>query len=133
MFFFSSRRRHTICALVTGVQTCALPISLPPTPFLSFSAFASKGRTMDITGLRIALFSGNYNYVRDGANQALNKLVGYLLRQGAKGRVYSQVVPRPAFPPPRDLVGTTSLAITVRSDYRVPSRSNCAIRGAKKH
>src|SRR3546814_19229450 len=34
-FFFSSRRRHTICALVTGVQTCALPISrfdsAPPT------------------------------------------------------------------------------------------------------
>src|SRR3546814_5291080 len=29
VFFFSSRRRHTRCALVTGVQTCALPISLP--------------------------------------------------------------------------------------------------------
>src|SRR3546814_6237143 len=28
-FFFSSRRRHTSCALVTGVQTCALPISDP--------------------------------------------------------------------------------------------------------
>src|SRR3546814_7968074 len=28
IFFFSSRRRHTSCALVTGVQTCALPISL---------------------------------------------------------------------------------------------------------
>src|SRR3546814_2751452 len=27
LFFVSSRRRHTICALVTGVQTCALPIS----------------------------------------------------------------------------------------------------------
>src|SRR3546814_8697267 len=27
-FFFSSRRRHTRCALVTGVQTCALPIFL---------------------------------------------------------------------------------------------------------
>src|SRR3546814_7838242 len=26
LFFFSSRRRHTSCALVTGVQTCALPI-----------------------------------------------------------------------------------------------------------
>src|SRR3546814_6801754 len=26
LFFFSSRRRHTRCALVTGVQTCALPI-----------------------------------------------------------------------------------------------------------
>src|SRR3546814_9006523 len=33
-FFFSSRRRHTRCALVTGVQTCALPISrlLSPSP-----------------------------------------------------------------------------------------------------
>src|SRR3546814_8450269 len=33
-FFFSSRRRHTRCALVTGVQTCALPISpsQPPHP-----------------------------------------------------------------------------------------------------
>src|SRR3546814_6342758 len=28
MFFFSSRMRHTCCALVTGVQTCALPICL---------------------------------------------------------------------------------------------------------
>src|SRR3546814_7384966 len=28
-FFFSSRRRHTRCALVTGVQTCALPICQP--------------------------------------------------------------------------------------------------------
>src|SRR3546814_9928629 len=32
VFFFSSRRRHTRCALVTGVQTCALPISETVTP-----------------------------------------------------------------------------------------------------
>src|SRR3546814_8786501 len=33
IFFFSSRRRHTRCAVVTGVQTCALPISFGrPTP-----------------------------------------------------------------------------------------------------
>src|SRR3546814_8633127 len=31
LFFFSSRRRHTRCALVTGVQTCALPIFLATT------------------------------------------------------------------------------------------------------
>src|SRR3546814_1049973 len=31
-FFFSSRRRHTRCALVTGVQTCALPISRQTRP-----------------------------------------------------------------------------------------------------
>src|SRR3546814_14070092 len=33
LFFFSSRRRHTRCALVTGVQTCALPISLTMAPW----------------------------------------------------------------------------------------------------
>src|SRR6059058_6427194 len=31
-FFFSSRRRHTRCRYVTGVQTCALPISAPTPP-----------------------------------------------------------------------------------------------------
>jgi len=52
---------------------------------------------MDIADLRVALFSGNYNYVRDGANQALNRLVDYLLRQGARVRVYAPVVERAAF------------------------------------
>src|SRR3546814_19521008 len=33
VFFFSSRRRHTRCALVTGVQTCALPICTRPFDF----------------------------------------------------------------------------------------------------
>src|SRR3546814_12985372 len=75
---------------------------------------------MDITGLRIAIVSGNYNYVRDGANQALNQRVGYLLRQGANVRVYSPVEPRPSFPPTGDLVGTPSLAIPGRSEYRMP-------------
>src|SRR3546814_7285654 len=37
LFFFSSRRRHTRCALVTGVQTCALPISINRTAFLATS------------------------------------------------------------------------------------------------
>src|SRR3546814_5978088 len=39
-FFFSSRRRHTRCALVTGVQTCALPISsiVQRTGFFALSA-----------------------------------------------------------------------------------------------
>src|SRR3546814_1173790 len=32
IFFFSSRRRHTRCALVTGIQTCALPICRGPRP-----------------------------------------------------------------------------------------------------
>ena len=75
---------------------------------------------MDITGLRIALFSGNYNYVRDGANQALNRLVGYLLAQGAAVRVYSPTIPRPAFPPTGDLVSVPSIAFPGRGEYRFP-------------
>src|SRR3546814_4508064 len=39
VFFFSSRRRHTRCALVTGVQTCALPIARTWRVFRRFSKF----------------------------------------------------------------------------------------------
>ena len=70
--------------------------------------------------LRIALFSGNYNYVRDGANQALNRLVGYLLRQGAAVRVYSPTVAEPAFPPTGDLVSVPSMPVPGRPEYRIP-------------
>jgi phosphatidylinositol alpha 1,6-mannosyltransferase len=71
--------------------------------------------------LRIALFSGNYNYVRDGANQALNRLVGYLLRQGAQVRVYSPTVAEPAFPPTGELVSVPSLPFPGgRGEYRFP-------------
>jgi phosphatidylinositol alpha 1,6-mannosyltransferase len=70
--------------------------------------------------LRVALFSGNYNYVRDGANQALNRLVGYLLRQGVHVRVYSPTVEHPAFPATGDVVDIPAIPIPGRSEYRVP-------------
>jgi len=70
--------------------------------------------------LRVALFSGNYNYVRDGANQALNRLVDYLLRQGVKVRIYSPTVEHPAFPPTGDLVDIPAIPIPSRSEYRLP-------------
>ena len=75
---------------------------------------------MQASDLRVALFSGNYNYVRDGANQALNRLVGYLLRQGVKVRVYSPTVDKPAFPATGDLVDIPAIPIPGRSEYRWP-------------
>lgn len=75
---------------------------------------------MKTSDLRIALFSGNYNYVRDGANQALNRLAGYLLLQGAAVRVYSPVVTNPAFPPTGDLINVPSMAFPGRGEYRLP-------------
>jgi glycosyltransferase involved in cell wall biosynthesis len=70
--------------------------------------------------LRVALFSGNYNYVRDGANQALNRLVEYLLRQGVHVRVYSPTVEHPAFPATGDLVDVPAVPVPGRSEYRLP-------------
>lgn len=75
---------------------------------------------MTAADLRIALFSGNYNYVADGANRALNRLVGYLLEQGAAVRVYSPTIPTPAFAPTGDLVSVPSIAIPGRPEYRIP-------------
>src|SRR3546814_11311168 len=46
-FFFSSRRRHTRCALVTGVQTCALPICRPDAAAISAALAALRQRLGD--------------------------------------------------------------------------------------
>ncbi len=75
---------------------------------------------MDARDLRIAMFSGNYNYVRDGANQALNRLADYLLRQGAALRVYSPTVEKPAFPPMGEVVSVPALPVPGRPEYRWP-------------
>lgn len=85
--------------------------------------------TAPLDGLRVALFSGNYNYVRDGANQALNRLVDYLLRQGASVRIYSPVVENPAFEATGTLIGVPSVPIPGRAEYRFP----LALAGHAKH
>ena len=75
---------------------------------------------MQTSDLRIALFSGNYNYVRDGANQALNRLAGFLLGCGASVRVYSPTIAEPAFAPTGELISLPSIAFPGRGDYRFP-------------
>lgn len=68
--------------------------------------------------LRVALFSGNYNYVKDGANQALNRLVGHLLSRGVSVRVYAPTIEEPAFAPTGDLVSVPSVPVPGRGEYR---------------
>lgn len=75
---------------------------------------------MQPSDLRVALFSGNYNYTRDGANQALNLLVGHLLSRGVTVRVYSPTVPEPAFAPTGDLVDVPAIPLPgERGEYRL--------------
>ena len=73
-----------------------------------------------LKGLRVALLSGNYNYVRDGANQALNRLVGYLQRQGAQVHVFAPKVRKPAFASMGKLIGLPSVPVPGRGEYRIP-------------
>lgn len=70
-------------------------------------------------GLRVALFSGNYNYVRDGANQALNRLVARIEARGGIPRVYSAVSKTPAFVPAGTLIPVPSVPILGRREYRL--------------
>jgi len=83
---------------------------------------------MEMSDLRIALFSGNYNMTLDGANKALNRLVEYLLRKGAKVRVYSPTIDTPDFAPQGELISLPSFAIPGRSEYRLPMGLNDAVR-----
>ena len=83
---------------------------------------------MHTSDLRIALFSGNYNITVDGANKALNRLVGYLLSQGAQVRIYSPTVDDPELEPTGDLVSLPSVPIPIRSEYRLSSGVNARIK-----
>ncbi len=69
--------------------------------------------------LRVALFSGNYNYVTDGAAIALNHLVAHLERQGIESLVFSPTADPPAFEPAGTLVSVPSISFPGRSEYRV--------------
>src|SRR3546814_10375141 len=62
LFFFSSRRRHTRCALVTGVQTCALPI------YESHEDVAAKASAAHGQGLNVILCVGETEAQRDAGD-----------------------------------------------------------------
>src|SRR3546814_2525513 len=75
LFFFSSRIRHTRCALVTGVQTCALPISM--TVYL-VSAFIRREFPMWALGV--------------DATIAANDVVGFTWERSEERRVGKECV-----------------------------------------
>src|SRR3546814_9019116 len=84
--FFSSRRLHTRCALVTGVQTCALPI-FPFTwdEILTFDAYAkfriNERFTSELTGLNL-----NNRYYLDPLSRSLLPAPGRTVRLSLTGR-----------------------------------------------
>src|SRR3546814_4790810 len=81
--FFSSRRRHTRCALVTGVQTCALPICTPPELAQAMAAadLVHDRATIEAAIARMAArIAGDYS--ADGAPDAAHRPVFLTVMHG---------------------------------------------------
>src|SRR3546814_17279902 len=118
-FFFSSRRRHTRCALVTGVQTCALPIYvfvMGHVPEQSISRTVAFARSRGAARFAALLPDGDYGARASGAlTNALRNYGGAFARSEAstpaspalvsaaerlqpRGRYDTVVVPQPPRP-----------------------------------
>src|SRR3546814_6693574 len=97
-FFFSSRRRHTRCALVTGVQTCALPISFASWADLSRTIaplYATAGTIRDSGALaaevdRIAAATSDPKARADAALRLVQNEIRYLYRGMENGNHVTQ-------------------------------------------
>jgi phosphatidylinositol alpha 1,6-mannosyltransferase len=79
------------------------------------------GTDRSAAGLRVALVTGSYNYIKDGVALTLNRLVEYLERQGAEVLVFAPVARRPAFKHAGTIVPVMSIPIPGlgRSEYRI--------------
>lgn len=69
--------------------------------------------------IRLALFTGAYDHIRDGVSLTLNRLVRYLEQRGAAVRVFAPTVPAPALTHAGTLVPLPSISAPGRPDYRV--------------
>src|SRR3546814_5278192 len=88
VFCFSSRRRHTRCALVTGVQTCALPISkelrqlvkvypdIPQLKNLLMGAYAATGNMSEAHEINQQLLTHHPDYLFGKINDAFRRKIG---------------------------------------------------------
>ena len=79
----------------------------------------TDGAGPDDPELRVALFTGNYNYIKDGVALTLNRLVAFLLKRGIPVIVFAPVGPVAAFEPTGELVPVPSMAIPTRKEYRI--------------
>ncbi len=85
---------------------------------MSASSSARSPVSAPEAGLRIALFSGNYNYTADGVNRTLNRLVRFLEARGVDVLVGSPTAAKPAFEPAGELLSAPSFPLPGRAEYR---------------
>jgi glycosyltransferase involved in cell wall biosynthesis len=68
---------------------------------------------------RVALVTSSYNYIPDGVALTLNRLVGYLERQGVEVLVFAPIADRPAFRHEGTIVPVPSMPLPGRPEYRL--------------
>src|SRR3546814_2673747 len=85
-FFFSSRRRHTSCALVTGVQTCALPI------YSNITGTSAAGGSMTVNLGAINRTGGLINFNLPAAGNITTSNAGLGGWATVNGTDYAKVV-----------------------------------------
>src|SRR3546814_105161 len=144
-FFFSSRRRHTRCALVTGVQTCALPISSPMSTVTATICWSTASMVMPIMSIsgaatpshrsRRARSSGCRRGVwRSGMPTALSPR----WRQRTAGNIRSifpcgtiprlrRRLPKPMFGGPRRCGGRGGAFVRVWAWWRCVRAADCVV------
>lgn len=69
--------------------------------------------------MRVAIFTGNYNHIRDGVSLTLNRLVSYLQRNGVEVLIFGPTIPEPAFDHVGKLIAVPSIKMPGRPEYRI--------------
>ena len=80
--------------------------------------------------MRIALVTSSYNYIADGVALTLNRLVGYLERQGAEVLVFTPTAEKPAFPHNGTIAPVPSMPLPGRPEYRLVLRMPASVKRA---
>ena len=72
-----------------------------------------------MSGLKVAIFTGNYNHIRDGVSLTLNRLVAFLLGKKVEVLVFGPTTEPPAFSHEGTLISVPSLSMPGRPEYRI--------------
>lgn len=82
---------------------------------------------------RIALFTGNYNHIRDGVSLTLNRMVSFLEEKGIAVKIFGPTIDEPVFPPNGEFVSVPSVPMSgTRSEYRITTKFPSEVKKAIK-
>lgn len=71
--------------------------------------------------MKVAIFTGNYNHIRDGVSLTLNRLVGFLIEKGVDVLVFGPTIDKPEIDHTGEFVAVPSISLPGRPEYRISS------------